>query len=171
MAWNSNVNNTRIFGSVWCKIKSRILRSQHLKKTPTFISQNSFKSIQKGIAEQLIVADLTSSTLTEKLRLLLSDQKYKHNAVVASKAFRDQKDSPLERGLWWIEWVLRNPDAVHFKSSSNHLSSFEIHSMDVIAFLTLVFAALTYGIFVFLRRLLKLIFGFRSEDNLKRKVE
>lgn len=132
--------------------------------------QNSRKSVKKGIAEQLLFADLSSSTLTEKLRLLLTNQKYKNNIAAASRAFRDQKDTPLERGLWWIEWAMRNPDAAHFKSPSKHLGFFGIHSMDVIAFLTIVFIVLTYGVLVLLRRIVKLIFC-RGENNSKRKLD
>lgn len=88
-----------------------------------------------------------------------------------SKAFRDHKDTPLERGLWWIEWALRNPDAVHFKSSVSGLSFFEIQSIDVIAFLTLFLAALIYGIFVIIRKIIKQIFCRKGNDDTKRKIE
>lgn len=127
--------------------------------------------MKKGIAEEVIAKDLTSSALTDKIKLLLFEEKYKYNMIAASKAFRDQKETPLERGLWWIEWVLRNPDAVHFKSPANGLSFFEIQSVDVIAFLTIVLVALTYGTFLVLRKLLKLILCRKSRDNSKRKLE
>lgn len=127
--------------------------------------------MKKGVAEEVIAKDLSSSALTDKIKLLLFEEKYKYNTIAASKAFRDQKETPLERGLWWIEWVLRNPDAVHFKSPASDLSFFEIQSVDVIAFLTIVLAALTYGTFLVLRKLLKLILCRKSRNNSKRKLE
>lgn len=137
----------------------------------TYNLQNSYKSMKKGMAEQLLASDLSSVTLTEKINVLLTDQKYKRNAIAASKVFRDQKDTPLERALWWIDWAMRNPDANHFKNSANDLNFFEIHSMDVIAFLTLVLALLTYGIFLILRKLLKLILCRSRVEKSKRKTE
>lgn len=136
----------------------------------TVILQNSRKSVKKGIAEQILFADLSSSTLTDKLRLLLSNPKYKNNIVAASKVYRDQKETPLERGLWWIEWALRNPNAAHFKSPSKHLGFFGIHSIDVIAFLTIVLLALTYGVLVLLRKIVKSVFCKGGSDS-KRKLD
>lgn len=112
--------------------------------------------MKKGVAEQLTVNDLSTSTLTEKIQLLLSDKKYKTNMVAASKAFRDQKDNPLERALWWIEWVMRNPNAVHFRSSGTDLSFIQIESIDVIAFLTLISVVLTLVFYLILKHILKL---------------
>lgn len=128
--------------------------------------------MKKGIAEEVTAKELSATKLTEKLRLLLSDQKYKNNAIAASKVFRDQKETPLERGLWWIEWALRNPDAVHFRSSASDFSFFEMQSIDVIAFLTVVLVIIVLAVVVLLRKLLKLILCRRSKvDSKKRKHE
>lgn len=139
-------------------------------KTMFYILQNSFKSVKKGFAEQLLIKDLSTITLTEKIRKLLSDQKYKVSVDAASKAFRDQKDKPLERGLWWIEWAMRNPDVVHFKSSGIDLSFIQIQSIDVIATLTLISAVLVFIFFVILRKLMKLILRVKRKD-VKSKTE
>lgn len=135
-----------------------------------YFSQNSFKSVKKGVAEQLLVKDLSSYSLTEKIQLLLSDPKYKVSMDAVSKAFRDQKDTPLERAFWWIEWAMRNPDAVHFKSSASDLNFFQIESIDVIAFLTLISVVVALVLLVILRKLLKLIFCRKLKDA-KRKHE
>lgn len=144
---------------------------RELNKSNCYILQNSHKSLKKGIAEQIFAKDLSASALTEKITLLLSDQKYKKNIAAASKVFRDQKETPLERGLWWIDYAMRNPDAAHFKSSANDLSFFEIHSMDVIAFLTIIVAAFTYGTFAILRKILKLILCRSNNANTKTKFD
>lgn len=167
-------NNTKLFitHAGGLSTQEAIWHGIPMLAMPVFLDQfgNSRKSVKKGIAEQLLFADLSSSTLTEKLRLLLTNQKYKNNIAAASRAFRDQKDTPLERGLWWIEWAMRNPDAAHFKSPSKHLGFFGIHSMDVIAFLTIVLIVLTYGVLVLLRKIVRLIFC-RGENNSKRKLD
>lgn len=126
--------------------------------------------MKNGIAEQLLIKELSSNALTEKIQLLLTDQKYKVSMIAASKAFRDQKDSPLERAIWWIEWAMRNPDAVHFKSSGSDLNFIQIESIDVIATLTLISAVAAFAFFVILRKLLKLIFYTKRKDA-KSKLE
>lgn len=125
--------------------------------------------MKKGYAEQLAIKDLTSSSLTEKIKQLLSDDKYKKNILAASKVFRDQKETPLERGLWWVEWALRNPNAVHFKSSGTDLSFIQIQSIDVIAFLTLAVVMSAFILVAILTKLLKFIFC--RKGNRKSKIE
>lgn len=127
--------------------------------------------MQKGIAEQLEIKDLSSSSLTEKIEQLLSNEKYKNNIRIVSKAFRDQKDTPLERGLWWIEWALRNPNATHFKSSGADLNFVQIQSIDVIVFLTLVLISLTFFLVVVLKRLWRIILKTIGSENRKNKVD
>lgn len=126
--------------------------------------------MKKGISEEIHPPNLSTSTLTDKIRLLLTDTKYKRNAVAASKVFRDRKETPLERGLWWIEWAMRNSDSLHFKNTID-LNYFELHSIDVIAFLTAIFAVIMYGVYVALRQLIRVILCRGSGDKRKRKLE
>lgn len=168
MVWHSNANDANVFGSVWGKNHSfttKALRTYYKH----YRSQNSHKSLKKGISEELVVADLSTSTLTDKLKLLLLNGKYRTNAAAVSKVFRDQKETPLERALWWIEWAMRNPNATHHKNSAMNLNFFEIHSIDVIAFLTVVSAVLAYTMFAILRKFIRLILC--RGDNTKRKLE
>lgn len=128
--------------------------------------------MQKGIAEQLQIKDLTSSSLTEKIGGILSNERYyKANIVAASKVFRDQKDKPLERGLWWIEWAMRNPNASHFKSSGSDLTFVQIQSLDVIAFLLLVLALIAYISFIILKKVFIMLTALRSKGGRKNKLE
>lgn len=60
---------------------------------------------------------MTTEIVTEKLKLILENPKYAINMAKLSNQFRDQKEKPLDRAIWWIEWVLRNPNAVEFLKS------------------------------------------------------
>ena len=65
-----------------------------------------------------------------------------------SKHFRDQPELPLERALWWVEWILRNPDSNHLKSPANaKLNGIQSNSYDVVSVIIL-----TLFVFVFLIR-------------------
>lgn len=82
-----------------------------------------------------IEKDQLKSTILE----LIEDNKYAKKAKMRSSNFRDQPEKPIERALWWIDYVLRNPDISFLRSSRlEQMNYFVKHSMDVIAVLTIV---------------------------------
>ncbi len=94
--------------------------------------------MDKGIAEFLYFNDLNQENLYKKLHLMLTNPKYGENIKITSNAFKDQKETPLERAIWWIEWAIRNPNVTHFKGNGQHLNFLQIESIDVYAFLTVI---------------------------------
>lgn len=59
------------------------------------------------------------------------------NSKIASNVFRDQKETPLERAVWWVEWMLRNPNANHMRSEAD-INFIQLQSIDVLAFIFIV---------------------------------
>lgn len=68
---------------------------------------------------------------------VLNDPKYSANVKKLSGVLRDQKETPLERAIWWIEWLLRNPNIDNLKSPVQSLSYINGNSFDVIAVATI----------------------------------
>jgi glucuronosyltransferase len=57
-----------------------------------------------------------------------------------SELMRDQMESPLERAIYWLEYVIRHRGAPHLRASSRKLSLFQRCLFDVMLFsLSLVF--------------------------------
>ena len=53
---------------------------------------------------------------------------------------RDQTESPLERAVYWIEYVIRHDGAPHLRTASHKLSFIQRNLLDVLMFiLTLTF--------------------------------
>ncbi|XP_055533921.1 UDP-glucosyltransferase 2-like [Wyeomyia smithii] len=66
--------------------------------------------MKHGIAKRLSLADMESEdTLKTAIEEMLTNTSYFKNAQLLSKIFRDQPVNPLDRAIWWVEWVLRNP--------------------------------------------------------------
>lgn len=99
---------------------------------------------------------------------MLTQPKYRESIKRASAAFRDQKETPLERALWWIDWVMRNPKSNHFRSEHN-LNFLQLESFDVIVFITAVVFVTVYGCVWFVKKFMGCIFGNRKSG--KRKTE
>ena len=81
---------------------------------------------------------MTTEIINEKLHKILEDPKYMENVKKLSARFRDQKEKPLDRAVWWIEWLLRNPNAEFLKSPVLQLGFIKGNSFDVIAIVTII---------------------------------
>lgn len=113
---------------------------------------NKLKDI--GIAEGLDFFSLTYDSIREPLLKVLEHPKYVAKAKQLQKKFQDQKELPLERAIWWLEWVLRNPDCENMKSPVLQLGFIVGNSFDIIAFVTIILIGLIFVSF----KTLKLIF-------------
>jgi glucuronosyltransferase len=60
---------------------------------------------------------------------------YKENAMRLSRIHHDQPVKPLDRAVFWIEFVMRHKGAKHLRVAAHDLSWFQYHSLDVIGFL------------------------------------
>lgn len=101
------------------------------------------------MAEAINYGNVTTNEIRSKLLKLLEDPKYAIRSKRLSHSFRDQKESPLERAVWWIEWVLRNPQPDYLTSPTLRLGHIVGSAFDVVAFLVTV-AILTVFIVVLL---------------------
>lgn len=82
---------------------------------------------------------ITKEKLQETLKELLTNKQYRETAQLMSRNFRDQPERPIERALWWIDYVIRNPDVEFMQNKKMRGMSYVAkHSIDVIAFLTVV---------------------------------
>lgn len=68
---------------------------------------------------------------------------YHENAQKMSIKFRDQPEKPLNRAIWWVEYILRNPRPDHLQSPAKKIGKFAAESYDVVLFLvTLLFVCI-----------------------------
>lgn len=107
-----------------------------------------------GVAEGVNYHSLNQSETRNIILRVLENSSYALNAQKWSVKFRDQKEKPLDRSIWWIEWLLRNPTCGYLKSPTFRLGFIQANSYDVIIFvtfaitLTLVIALKLFWIFI-----------------------
>ncbi len=117
---------------------------------PLLIFKNIDRCVERGIAGRINVKAITSDNLYEKLNEMLSNPMYKENCRIASQSFRDQKERPLDRAIWWIEWALRNPNSVALNRGKN-LNFIQLQSIDVIGVCTVATLVVIYVVWVLLK--------------------
>jgi len=99
---------------------------------PVFYDQhlNVQRAKQAGYG---LCADIWSTNVTELSSLikeLLNKPSYATAAQIKSKLFRDQKETALERAIWWTEYVLRHKGANHLRCASRDLDFIQFHGLD-----------------------------------------
>jgi len=68
---------------------------------------------------------------------------------------RDQKETPIERAVYWIEYVIRHRGAPHLQSEAKNLSRLKRNLFDVLAFLGCVISIIVALSLYVLKRILK----------------
>lgn len=121
--------------------------------------------MDKGIAEVLYIKDLTLDNICEKILLMMTNPKYKKKIQIFSNAFRDQKETPLQRAIWWIEWAMRNQIGNVFEGYGGDLNFLQIESVDVISFLTVACGFLIYVTFFIAKKCFRCIFAFNRNTE------
>lgn len=82
-----------------------------------------------------------------------------------SKNFRDQKEKPLDRAIWWIEWAIRNPKAEFMKSPTVKQGHIVGNFYDIIAVLTTVVLFILYIVFKLAVLSLRLVCGRKETEQ------
>ncbi|XP_059131137.1 UDP-glucuronosyltransferase 2B1 isoform X1 [Peromyscus eremicus] len=104
---------------------------------PLFADQpdNINHMVAKGAAVRVDFNTLSTTDLLTALRTIINDPSYKKNAIRLSRIQHDQPMKPLDRAIFWIEYVMRNKGAKHLRVAAHDLTWFQYHSLDVLGFL------------------------------------
>ncbi|XP_002814856.2 UDP-glucuronosyltransferase 2B4-like isoform X3 [Pongo abelii] len=110
----------------------------------------------KGAAIRLDFNTMSSTDLLNALKTVINDPLYKENAIKLSRIYHDQPVKPLDRAVFWIEFVMRHKGAKHLRVAAHDLTWFQYHSLDVIGFLlacvaTVIFIITKCCMFCFLK--------------------
>ncbi|XP_062964450.1 UDP-glucuronosyltransferase 2B4-like isoform X2 [Cynocephalus volans] len=99
----------------------------------------------KGAAVKLDFRKMSTTDLLNALKTVINDPSYKENVMKLSRIHHDQPMRPLDRAVFWIEFVMRHKGAKHLKVAAHNLNWIQYHSLDVIGFLL---ACVTTAIFL-----------------------
>ncbi|XP_069904171.1 UDP-glucuronosyltransferase 2B31-like isoform X2 [Oryctolagus cuniculus] len=104
---------------------------------PLFAEQadNIIRMVAKGAAVRLDLITMSSADLLAAVKTVINDPLYKENAMRLSRIHHDQPTKPLDRAVFWVEFVMRHKGARHLRAAAHNLTWFQYHSLDVICFL------------------------------------
>lgn len=90
---------------------------------------------------------------------------YAENARIISDRFRDQLRTPLETGIHWVKHVAKNKGAPHLRSHSVDLPFYQLHNLDVWAFIIAVLALFVLIITKILSFFIGIVFSSSSKKT------
>ncbi|XP_058660369.1 UDP-glucuronosyltransferase 2A2-like isoform X1 [Ammospiza nelsoni] len=116
---------------------------------PMFADQhdNLAHMVAKGAAVQVDFNTMKTQDLVDALKTVIYNSTYKENALKLSKIQHDQPVKPLDRAVFWIEFVMRHKGAKHLRPAAHHLTWYQYHSLDVLAFLFTCIATIVFILF------------------------
>jgi len=101
---------------------------------------NIIRAEQKGYAIRLDWANFTSEGFVSAIERAINDPLLRSNMKKMHDIFLDQKESPVERAVYWIGYVMRHNGAHFLKPKSMELRWYEYHHIDVFLALLSLFS-------------------------------
>ncbi|XP_067112996.1 UDP glucuronosyltransferase 5 family, polypeptide G2 [Osmerus mordax] len=89
----------------------------------------------RGAVRVLEPATLTEEAFLEALRDVLNDPSYRRSMQGLSSLHRDQPQPPLQRAVFWVEYVIRNQGAGHLRTEAYSMGWACYYSLDMLALL------------------------------------
>ncbi|XP_063042772.1 UDP-glucuronosyltransferase 2C1-like [Engraulis encrasicolus] len=117
----------------------------------------------RGAARVLEASSLTSANFKEALLDVLENPSYKEAMQRLSRLHRDNEMHPLDRAIFWIEYVLRNKGAGPLRAEGDRLPWYVYHSVDVGLFLLTVLVVSVWLFFKFCKMVLRRICGRKAK--------
>ena len=84
---------------------------------------------------------------------------------------RDQPETPKERALFWVEYVLRHNGARHLRSAARDLNFFQYYCLDVVAALLTMVSILLFTLFLVTKKLFNELIRLCKRVHSLKKVQ
>ncbi|XP_055688538.1 UDP-glycosyltransferase UGT5-like [Lutzomyia longipalpis] len=123
--------------------------------------------VRDGLGEHQDLITIERHAFQRLIERVLKNPKYGENAKARSSAVRDQKESPLERAVWWTEYVLRHPNMTHMRSDSVDKGFIQRHSWDIVVFIYTILLILLYIIYKIAFKILRKFAGKEVKKHKK----
>lgn len=136
---------------------------------PVFSDQkfNIAASEKFGYAIKVPFDGITEKKLTKALNEILNNPSYKENAKRRSAIMHDQQVKPIDKAIYWIEYVIRHKGAPHLHCAALDLSWYQRSMLDVLA---IIAGAIFAVIFIFTFAV-KTMCGKKRKTNTKLKKQ
>ncbi|XP_019952520.2 UDP-glucuronosyltransferase 2C1-like isoform X1 [Paralichthys olivaceus] len=135
---------------------------------PLFLDQfdNLVRLRVRGAAKIIELDELNSQSFEQGLQEVLLQDSYRQNMQRLSRLHRDQPITPMDKAIFWVEYVIRHKGAAHLRTDAYKMPWYSYYSLDVLlVLLTAAAALLLFTVAVFW------LLCCRSRRRIKSKAE
>ncbi|XP_041863901.1 UDP-glucuronosyltransferase 1A5-like [Melanotaenia boesemani] len=120
---------------------------------PLFFDQydNLLRLQERGAAKIIQLADVNDHTFEEGIKEILYKDSYRQNIQRLSHLHKDQPISPMDRAIFWVEYVMRHKGAPHLRTEAYKMPWYSYHSLDVLLVLLAAVTMLLFSVFAVCR--------------------
>ncbi|XP_032779257.2 LOW QUALITY PROTEIN: UDP-glycosyltransferase UGT4 [Daphnia magna] len=126
---------------------------------------NMIKAVMDGYAIKLAWNDIDEEQLHGAILDILNEEKYQLNVKRLQSLLRDQPETPLERAVFWTEYVLRNKGAAALQLGSRNLSRFQRNLLDVYCVLFTILLCITATIICIVKTIRRTQRSFKQHNK------
>ena len=122
------------------------------------------EAVNNNVGVRLEWHGMTEDTLEQALQEVLTNPEYQRSVDKLSNLIMDQPQHPLDRAVWWLEYLLRHPHNTSMRPHTHNLYWFQYFLLDILAVVITVSSLLIFILY-------KLISCCRRENVLKKKSD
>ncbi|XP_075986013.1 UDP-glucosyltransferase 2-like [Anticarsia gemmatalis] len=111
---------------------------------------NVEKYIHHNIGIKLDINTLKEEELRSAIDTVIADPSYRQNIIRLRELMRDEPMKPLDRAVWWTEYVLRHGGAKHLRSPAANISWTELIELELVLIVLFVFVVGLTGVSIIL---------------------
>ncbi|CAL8104505.1 unnamed protein product [Orchesella dallaii] len=140
---------------------------------PVFGDQdlNVMQAERGGYAKMVEIIDITEEKLENTILELINNPTYAQKAQALSKLVKDLPQTPLDKAVYWTEYVLRHKGAPHLRSAARDLNFFQYYVLDVAAVLIVLLVLIIYLISCCCKTIYRRTCGNKATRNVHLKKE
>ncbi|KAL0810811.1 hypothetical protein ABMA28_010123 [Loxostege sticticalis] len=120
------------------------------------------------IGLQVDMETLTEENFANAINTIINNEsKYRENVAKLRSLMKDQPQAPLERAVWWTEYVIRHSGARHLRSPSANMPWYQYFELELVAYLLLGLLTLLISIVYAVYYLLKVFKQYKTSIKFK----
>ncbi|XP_017781625.1 PREDICTED: UDP-glucuronosyltransferase 2B15-like [Nicrophorus vespilloides] len=138
---------------------------------PMFGDQNSNvpTGVEAGYTLRIKPEEICEEALLANIQEMLRNETYSKKAKLHSDLLRNQPIKPLDKGVFWMEHVIKHKGAKHLANASMNLHWYQNLLIDVFIFLFAILLSVIGLCYLMIRLVLKMFIKNKRISQLKKK--